>query len=1099
MAEGIRFNQLVVIGSSAGGIDALSTLVSTLPDHLPAPIVIAQHLDPKRPSHLTEILSSRSPLPVRTVTEHAELQPGVVFVVPASWHVEITEHDLHLRLDAAGGPKPSVDLLFRSAAEVFGEGLIAVVLTGTGSDGAAGARSVKEAGGTVVIQNPDTASFPSMPQSLAPTTVDIVAELDRIGPILHELLIGAYTAAPEGSDRTLSALLDQLRERSGIDFSAYKMPTIMRRLQRRMAATNTASLVDYIRVVQRNPEEYRRLVSSFLIKVTGFFRDIDLFDYLRERGLPRLIEEARARDGELRIWSAGCATGEEAYSLAMLVTDLLRDELDSFHVRIFATDLDADAVEFARRGVYPASALRGMSSDQISRYFVETDGEYAVKKNVRALVVFGQHDLGQRAPFPRIDLALCRNVLIYFTPELQRRSLQLFAFSLRDGGLLALGKAETTSPLDEHWSVEQSMLKVYRRKGGAVLIPPLRAAERPTPSMGLPATLIRGAAASDPPHSRAASEDPRRLAGERAEMLRMALPVGVALVDRHYDIQWINNAARRSLGIRASAVGEDLIHLARGVPSQDLRVLIDAALRGQPSTRLFDDVSSGTVTGERRALRVSASPPSGGKSGLADGALLLVEDVTETTRHRTQLEQAVASERETAERLSREAEQLERSLQEMLEANEELISVNAELRSTNEELLVANEEVYASTEEVETLNEEMQATNEELETLNEELQATVEELNTTNDDLQARSIELQDLAISLEAQRHAAESERQRLAAILASIADGVLVVDAAGTPVLTNGAFEETFGEAGERLALADDEGRPLPAEQNPLRRAAAGESFTMEFTVTGEDGERRWYEARGQAFAAAGEPRGGVVVIRDITERSLRRLQEEFIERASHELRTPLTGLQLYLEMVVRLVERDSTDARLPQYASNALGQARRLALRVNDLQDAARLRHGGLRLDLEPIEMGPVVREAVDLVQLMAQGRTVQLSEANRPLWVTGDPHRLEQVVLNLLTNAISHAAKSERIDVRLRPEDGQAVLEIQDYGPGIPHEMVPRLFSRFYRAQAEASGSGLGLGLFISKEIVSAHGGTVAVETEVGKGAKFIVRLPLRPDR
>ena len=241
MAERQTFEQLVVVGSSAGGIEALSTLAGTLPEDFPAPIVIAQHIDPARESHLGEILQRRGRLPVRSVTDTMALAPGVIFVVPANRHVEIVDGHVRVRTDTTNGPTPSVDLLLRSAAEAYGERLIAVILTGSGSDGAAGAREVSAAGGTVIIQNPQTASYPAMPLSLAPTTVDIVADIEQIGPILTDLLAGAETPVPPTEERALRAFLEQLRARSGIDFNSYKTPTIMRRLQRRMIATGSGA------------------------------------------------------------------------------------------------------------------------------------------------------------------------------------------------------------------------------------------------------------------------------------------------------------------------------------------------------------------------------------------------------------------------------------------------------------------------------------------------------------------------------------------------------------------------------------------------------------------------------------------------------------------------------------------------------------------------------------------------------------------------------------------------------------------------------------------------------------------------------------------
>src|SRR5688500_121729 len=466
------FARLVVVGSSAGGVDALLTFVATLPSDFPAPIIVAQHLDPRRQSHLGEILSNRSVLPVRTVSGDQPLEPGTVYVIAADRDVEISDHALTITAPtgASPSPRPSVDRLLATAARTFTDELVAVILTGTGSDGATGAQAVKAHGGTVIVQNPDTATYPGMPLAVPSTASDIIADLEAIGPLLGDLVSGAYSVPVTRDDADLHAYLDRVREGTGLAFSAYQRAAVVRRLQRRMAAVGAATLPDYRRYMERHPEELRRLVASFLIKVTEFFRDPELFAYLRDRVLPELVGEAKAR-GELRIWSAGCATGEEAYTLAMLISDLLRQDAEDLLVRIFATDIASDAVEFARRGIYTQAALEGLPSDFVERHFIPVDGAFEVRKPVRSLVVFGEHDLGNRAPFPRIDLVLCRNVLIYFTPDLQRRALQLFAFSLRQGGYLALGKAETVSPLPEFFSVEQPRLKIFRRAGAPAPIP----------------------------------------------------------------------------------------------------------------------------------------------------------------------------------------------------------------------------------------------------------------------------------------------------------------------------------------------------------------------------------------------------------------------------------------------------------------------------------------------------------------------------------------------------------------------------------------------------------------------------------------------------
>jgi two-component system, chemotaxis family, CheB/CheR fusion protein len=294
VTEADSLSHLVVVGSSAGGTEALSELLSTLPDDLPVPVVIAQHLDPERDSHLEEILSRSSPLPVKTVKDEDPLRAGTVFVVSSDRHVSITDSHVGISANSAGRPTPSVDLLMSSAAEVFGERLIAVVLTSTGSDGTEGARAVNRAGGTVVIQDPDTAAFGGMPGSLAPNTVDIVAPLGRIGPLLGDLVTGVKVSEgrTEAEERReLKRFLEELKKRHGIDFRSHKPPTIMRRLKRRMAATGALTVAEYPRHVEENSEEYRQIVNSFLIKATEFFRDPYLFEYLRAEILPGQIEE----------------------------------------------------------------------------------------------------------------------------------------------------------------------------------------------------------------------------------------------------------------------------------------------------------------------------------------------------------------------------------------------------------------------------------------------------------------------------------------------------------------------------------------------------------------------------------------------------------------------------------------------------------------------------------------------------------------------------------------------------------------------------------------------------------------------------------------
>lgn len=766
---------LVVTGSSAGGIDALTALIGHLPPNFTIPIIVAQHLAPTSGSHLAEILARQTTLTVEAIDGETVVQSAHIYVVPPDHDVEVRESVSTTTLQLKKGPKPSIDRLFSTAAAVYGDRLISIVLSGLGSDGAEGVRAVKKAGGTVIVQDPQTAGFAAMPLSIAPPFIDMTAPPEAMGRLILEI-VGTSDAPTEGPERTmLRTLLTQLRERSGIDFSQYKTPTIMRRLARLMAASGAGSIAEYLSYLQHNPEGYQRLVNSFLIKVTEFFRDAALFEALRDHVLPTLMAEARAAGRELRIWSAGTSTGEEAYSLAVLCAELMRDE-PALDVRIFATDVDEQAVAFARRGMYHAESLRDVPESLVSRYFTKSDDRYEVSKQIRNMTVFGHHDLGQRAPFPRIDLVLCRNVLIYFTKELQTRALQLFAFALRDGGYLVLGKAESTTPLPQFFKLENSALKIYEREGERVLLPPTRLKDTPQPgSIG----AFNSHRTKEPRMTQNHHEAPRGSSQDVIAAYMNAAAVGVVVVDRKYDIIAINSAARGMLQIHGVGVGSDLIHLLPAMGSS-LRAMIDAAFSGEtvePQVLIAKD----PVTGIDRWLQVFTGNQRIVSSSFGDTVGLMIIDVTRYERKIADGESEAARMRtEIREQVAR-AEELSARVKALLAANQELTAINGELRTYNEQLLINAEEAASSNEEIETLNEEMQATNEELETLNEELQATVEELNATNDELEARSAELEEANETKQAQVEKAEARRRALSLVLNCVAPLCAVVDGNG------------------------------------------------------------------------------------------------------------------------------------------------------------------------------------------------------------------------------------------------------------------------------------------------------------------------------
>lgn len=748
----ITQKDLVVVGSSAGGIEALSVLVNTLPLDFPAPLVLAQHLDPNRFSTLDVILQRRTHLPVEVVLEGTTLEPGRIYVIPANRHVSIRDHHVEIQEDNAPRPRPSVDLLLSTASQAYGEHLIAVILTGTGVDGAMGAMDVKNAGGTVIVQNPQTARYPSMPLSLPPTAIDFVTDLEHIGPLLYNLLMNVKTPSIEKhNEDAFQHILEQVSQQANIDFHAYKTSTILRRLSKRMVVTQCPTMHSYADYVREHAEEVDELVKTFLINVTQFFRDTEAFEYLRKEILPTLIAEARPHGRTLRFWDAGCATGEEAYSLAMLVADLLGAELSQWNVKIFATDLDEAAINFARRGVYSEHLLKGLPKQYQERFFEPSNEGYRIAKVLRQMIIFGQQDLTRSAPFPRIDLILCRNVLIYFTTDLQEHVLSQFAFSLDPNGYLFLGRAETVRAALPLYELVNKQWKVYRCIGKA----PITLRDQASVH-----TDIQHPKVYEPREEKHVGEQPAQpgppfeLGQLRRfnELILRFLPIGIVVIDRNYRVLTANGTARRLLGLREAGVDMDFLHAIHGVPYHEMRAAIDNVLRQHMAVDLPEIELEAGQKGTGHFINLSLTLAQL-DTALPELVIISTTDITQQVQARQKIEKAHIDQANLVN-------ELESANTRLNDTNRELIESNEKLQIANEELLLTHEELQASIEEFETTNEELQATNEEIETSNEELQATNEEIQTINEELRARTNELQGLSALL-------ESERERLAEIV--------------------------------------------------------------------------------------------------------------------------------------------------------------------------------------------------------------------------------------------------------------------------------------------------------------------------------------------
>jgi len=722
---------VVGIGASAGGLEAFSELLSNLPSDVPMAIVLVQHLDPKRSSLLTELLTRTTPLPVVEARQGVRVEPAHVYVIPPNTTLTIAGDVLQLNPRQLGStPHMPVDTFLRSLADSRGERAIGVVLSGSASDGALGIKAIKGEGGVTFAQDPDTAGQDGMPRSaIASGAVDFVLpprgiaqELARIGghPYLRDSAAQVVEAGPSG-ERAIEQIYRMLQQDSGVDFRFYRQSTVRRRIARRMLVHKIDTLDRYRQHLEADRNELPVLFNEILINVTRFFRDPAAFAALQDAVVARLTR-LRSAEQPLRVWVPGCATGEEAYSVAIAVLEAIDRTTSGASLQLFGSDVSDAVIARARAGIYPPNIEIDVSPERLRRFFTKIDGQYQVKKSLRELCVFARHNLAKDPPFSALDVISCRNVLIYVDGAAQRRVMATFHYALRNSGLLMLGTSETVGPLSELFTVVDTTHKLYAAKATSIRSAPVL--QSPERSGGRQA-VQRRAAPPTPVGAPSPIEMQREV--ERVLLGRYA-PAGVLVNEAHEVLQFRGHTSPY-LEMAPGLASLDVMKMAREGLLRDLRAAMAAAQRRHTPAR-------------REGLRVRQD------RGVltVDLEVIPIRGPGEETNYLILFEVAPASRRAGArgraagkpaavreeDRLRHELTATKEFLQSIIEDRE---AANEELRSTNEELQSANEELQSTNEELETAKEEIQSVNEELSTVNEELQHRNEELEHVNNDL----------------------------------------------------------------------------------------------------------------------------------------------------------------------------------------------------------------------------------------------------------------------------------------------------------------------------------------------------------------------------
>ena len=716
---------IVGIGASAGGLEALEQFLRHAPEACGLAFVIVQHLDPTHKGIMPELLQRTTTMEVFQVKDRMHVKPNCVYVIPPNRDMSILHGVLHLfEPTAPRGLRLPIDFFLRSLAEDRQERSIGVILSGMGSDGTLGLKAIKEKAGVVLVQEPSSAKFDSMPRSAIDAGLaDLVAPAEDLpgkimGYLRHALAITKVEHPLEEKDQSaLEKVLILLRARTGQDFSLYKKNTIYRRIERRMSIHQINRIALYVRYLQENPQEVELLFRELLIGVTNFFRDPEAWQHLQHDAISACIS-SRPAGGILRAWSAGCSTGEEAYSLAIAFKELLEQERpnQSFTLQIFATDLDHDAIDKARQGFYPANIAADVSAERLQRFFIKEENGYRVGKEIREMVTFATQNLIMDPPFTKLDILICRNLLIYLTPELQKKLMPLFHYSLNPGGILFLGSAETVGSFTDLFAHLSIKSRIFRRRERLMPAEPITFPPSFTPDhSGFPKDI-------------AMLKPAVNLQSLADQLLLQHFSPPAVLVNEKGDIIYISGRTGKYLEPAAGKANWNIFAMAREGLRFELGSAFQKALR-QKETITVRGLKVGT---NGTAPTVDITVQAIREPEALRGMVMIVFTAVAIPLAKKAAGRSKASDNVRVSELEQELGQMREELQ---TTREEMQSSQEELKSTNEELQSTNEELQSTNEELTTSREEMQSLNEELQTVNAEQQSKMDELSRTNNDM----------------------------------------------------------------------------------------------------------------------------------------------------------------------------------------------------------------------------------------------------------------------------------------------------------------------------------------------------------------------------
>ncbi len=1047
---------IIAIGASAGGMESLGVFFKNTPvDEVS--YVIVQHLSGHFKSHLAELLAKDSKLEVCEATQNMRVASNKVYVIPSKEYMTIANGRLQLTEKKQGdSPHKTVNTFFKSLAADYKEMAVGIVLSGLGDDGAEGVAAIKEAGGLVIAQEPATALYPGMPTSAIETEmVDVILPPEdmpaMIANYVGNIPWGYSVLQPNnGASLNLKPILEHLKGHYPIDFSDYKPTTLTRRVERRMNFHKLATSEQYVDYIKANPKELELLAKDFLISVTAFFRDKDAFEIIEKEVIPSIIEK---NGGQFKAWVAGCATGEEAYSLAILVKEHMDKTNERLNVKIFATDIDKSALAIAGKGCYSKIELRNVSPARLKKFFNESGDKYQVKQEIREMLIFANHDLIKNPPYCQMDLISCRNVLIYMNTVLQKKVHAMLLFGLKVDGYLVLGPSENVESLKPYFKEISKKWTIYKK---------LEAQRSPqfetfTPHLAQLTSLS--------PVRQTMSKE-RAIKGmevdEISEMLLNELDYVGAIADSEL------NVTRTFGDLNKYLLPKLLTMNLKDLLPDTLAVAVGTASKKALKTGAKVSMSDIPVGTKEQFILVDLLVRPFALKGSVEGFfLILLREQTEPA-----VKEKVAGLYDfrfhSKELLADTEDELRQLKVSLADAYEKIDASNENMHSFNEELLSANEEMQSA-------NEEMQSVNEELQTINSERMQKINELTELNDDLDN----------------------------YFRSNVNGQLFVD-------HKLLLKKFSPSASAYINLQEgDIGRPIShittnirfetLMEDIIKVTASGSVITKEVQSTNGD----WFQMMIMPFIKRENNKqdGVIITFNDIsalkkaqeelalTNQSLLRINEDlhnFVYTASHDLTGPLSNIEITIDVMRETM--DELGPRVKPHMDILKKSVNNFRAVIKELSDIARVEREMLyEPDVIPVD------ELLDEVRLSVLDRIVDSKTVIKTDFkvkgIRFSRKNMRSILYNMISNAIKFKSPKRPpvIEIKTSSVPNFTVLTFSDNGSGIAQNQLDKIFKIYHRINSRVEGTGIGL--YLVKKTIDGYGGKVEVESTVGKGTTF----------